>query len=158
MDLKTARYSFMKPAMMGFVLADVSREEILKWEKILKEMGILFQIKDDFLGTFGEEKTIGKPVDSDIKEGKKTLIVEEFLNKCSDKEKKRFYSFFGKRQLGQKDFLWFKTLLFKYKVFDELKEQIIKSAKEIEKKLDLFFSKKYLTNLLKEILVKITRI
>jgi len=158
MELKTARYSFMRPAMMGFNLAEAPEKEILQWEKILREIGILFQIKDDFVGTFGDEKIIGKPIDSDIKEGKKTLITKEFLQRCNNKEKERLYSFFGKGKLRQEDFLWYKKLLFKYKIFNELKEQIIKNAEETEKKLDLYLSKKLLTELLKEILVEIVHI
>lgn len=158
MDLKTARYSFVRPAMIGFCLAGAPEKEILKWEKILKEIGILFQVKDDFLGTFGDEEVIGKPIDSDVKEGKKTLIVEDFLKKCDDKEKVRFYSFFDKRELKKEDFLWYKKLLFKYKIFDELKQQIIRKTKKIDKNLNLYLTKKPLSKLLKEILVKIAHI
>lgn len=157
-DLKTARYSFVRPAMIGFRLAGAPEKEILKWEKILREIGILFQVKDDFLGTFADEEAIGKPIDSDVKEGKKTLIVEDFLKKCDDKEKARFYSFFGKKELKKEDFLWYKKLLFKYKIFNELKQQIIGKTKNIDKKLNLYFPKKPFTKLLKEILVKIAHI
>jgi geranylgeranyl pyrophosphate synthase len=141
--------------VIGLTLADVGEKEILKWQKILKEIGILFQIKDDFLGTFGEEKLIGKPINSDLKEGKRTLIVEEFLKRCSGKEKERFYSFFGKRQLNQLDFLWYENLLFKYKIFNELRRHIIKKSKDIKTELYSYFPKKTLTKLLVEILNKI---
>lgn len=155
MELKTAGYSFVKPALIGFSLANISQKQIKKWIKILKEIGVLFQVKDDFLGTFGKEKKIGKPVDSDVKEGKKTLIVEEFLKKASFKEKERFYRFFGKEKINKEDFLWYKKLLVKYKIFDELKGWTIKDLQKIKTKLYFYFPKQALTKLLFEILDKI---
>lgn len=56
-------------------------------EKVLKELsiygtnlGIIFQIIDDILGTFGDEKITGKPADGDIREGKKTCLLIDALN------------------------------------------------------------------------------
>src|SRR3989338_8126192 len=94
MELKTARYSFIKPATISLNLSIVDKQEIKRWEEVLRETGILFQIKDDLDGTFADEKSLGKPTDSDIKEGKNTLIIKKFLEKSNDEEKKYFYSFF----------------------------------------------------------------
>src|SRR3989339_901606 len=99
MEFKTARYSFVKPAIIALSLAQVDKNEVERWEEILRKAGILFQIKDDFDGTFADEKSLGKPIDSDIKEGKSTLVVEKFLKKSNNEEKKHFYSFFGKIDL-----------------------------------------------------------
>lgn len=154
MELKTARYSFIRPVTIGLSLAIGEEKEIIRWKKILREIGILFQIKDDFVGTFGDEKSIGKPTDSDIKEGKNTLIVKKFLERCTAKEKIKFLSFFGKRQINKENFLWYKNILFKLGIFNELKHQTIEKAKKIDKKLNLCFSKKPLTKLLKKILIQ----
>lgn len=155
MELKTARYTFIKPAVIALHLAKANEKEIKQWEEILRETGILFQIKDDFDGTFADEKSLGKPVDSDVKEGKNTLIVKKFLGKSNNEEKKRFYSLFGKQNLKKEDLIWYKKVLVEYKIYDEIKEQIISKSTEIEKKLNLYFSDKILTQLMKEILIKI---
>ena len=47
-------------------------------------LGIIFQIIDDILGTFGDEKTTGKPTDGDIREGKKTCLLITALNDLED--------------------------------------------------------------------------
>lgn len=157
MELKTARYSFVKPAIIALSLAQADKKEVEKWEEILREVGILFQIKDDFDGTFANEKTLGKPTDSDIKEGKNTLLIKKFLEKSNNKEKERFYSFFGKQNFKKEDFIWYKKTLVEYKVYDEIKEKIISKLTKIENKLNLYFPNKILTQLMKEIFIKIKK-
>lgn len=155
MELKTARYSFVKPAMIALNLVQVNKKEIEKWQEILKKTGILFQIKDDFEGTLANEKTLGKSTDSDIKEGKNTLLTKKFLEKSNNIEKEHFYSFFGKQSFKKKDLLWYKKILIKYKVDDEIKHKIVNESIEIENKLNLYFPDKILTQLMKEIFIKI---
>ncbi|GAG67916.1 unnamed protein product, partial [marine sediment metagenome] len=44
-------------------------------------LGIIFQMIDDILGTFGDEKITGKPTNGDIREGKKTCLLIDALEK-----------------------------------------------------------------------------
>ena len=66
-------------------------------------LGIIFQIKDDILGTFGDEKKTGKPADSDIKEGKKTCLLIEALNKLDKKSKKTLSQIMEKELISDED-------------------------------------------------------
>ena len=68
---KTAGYTFVLPIKLAYVLANINSNE---FEDYCYNLGMIFQIKDDYLGLFGDEKTIGKPVGSDIIEGKKTIF------------------------------------------------------------------------------------
>jgi geranylgeranyl diphosphate synthase type I len=95
---KTARYTFSLPFLMGSTLAQAPADEIEKLEKIGEITGILFQLRDDELDIFGDEKEIGKPVGSDIKEGKKTLYYH-YLYELSGKEEKEVLD----RTLGNPD-------------------------------------------------------
>ena len=155
MELKTARYSFIKPVFIALSLADVNSKIIEKWTKFLKEIGILFQMKDDFEGLFGEEKNIGKPVDSDIKEGKQTLLIQQLLKRINQNEKKRFNSFFGKKTIATEDFRWLKKTMMKYKIPSHFQQEIIRRSEKIKKNIDIFFPKKEITKLINEILDKI---
>jgi len=153
MELKTARYSFIKPAIIALNLVNIDKKDVKKWEEILKETGILFQIKDDLEGTFADEKTLEKPTDSDIKERKSTLIIEKFLKKSNNKEKEHFYSFFGKQNFKKEELIWYKKTLVRYKIYDEIKEEIINGSNKIKNKLNRHFPNKKLTKLMKEIII-----
>ena len=49
--------------------------------------GIAFQLQDDILGILADEKKLGKPVGSDIREGKRTVIVYHALAEANRSEK-----------------------------------------------------------------------
>ncbi len=73
-EYKTAHYTVMLPLLMGAILAGASDDVLASIRGYAVPIGIAFQIQDDILGLFGEESLLGKPVDSDLKEGKKTLL------------------------------------------------------------------------------------
>ncbi len=70
---KTASYTVSLPLMAGAVLAEQSEELVVQLNELGKTLGLIFQIKDDELGLFGDEQKTGKPVGADVREGKKTL-------------------------------------------------------------------------------------
>lgn len=73
-EFKTAHYTIMLPLLMGAILAGAPEAALAAIRGYAVPIGIAFQIQDDILGLFGEEDLLGKPVDSDLKEGKKTLL------------------------------------------------------------------------------------
>jgi len=54
-------------------------------------LGIIFQIIDDILGTFGDEKVTGKPTDGDIREGKKTCLLIHALASLNQQDFKQLF-------------------------------------------------------------------
>ncbi len=115
MEYKSARYSVARPLKMGAVLAGAT----VKSSNILYEygrhLGIAFQLQDDILGVFGDEEKFGKPIDSDIKEGKTTLLVLGTLDALRkdgrEVELQRFLSILGNPALTPEDFEWVKSLM-----------------------------------------------
>jgi geranylgeranyl diphosphate synthase type II len=73
--LKTAVYSFEKPLQAGAVLAGGSEELIELLGEIGRCLGIAYQIVDDLLGVFGDEKRTGKTTLGDLREGKRTVPI-----------------------------------------------------------------------------------
>ncbi|MCL2859652.1 MAG: polyprenyl synthetase family protein [Oscillospiraceae bacterium] len=95
---KTAYYTIIGPLQVGASLAGVKNERLLVLEKFGKLAGIMFQIQDDILGIFGDEKTIGKPITSDIKEGKSTILSMHTLKKLNENQKKEFKKIYGNNE------------------------------------------------------------
>jgi len=55
-------------------------------------IGLAFQIQDDYLDVISDEENLGKPVGSDITEGKMTLMVVHALSNASDDDKNEIVS------------------------------------------------------------------
>lgn len=72
--LKTSIYSIVGPFILGMILSNSKDKEIERFKNLLEPIGISFQIKDDILGIFSDNNTIGKSVVSDIEEFKQTIL------------------------------------------------------------------------------------
>lgn len=75
MNDKTAVYSFAAPLRAGALLAGAGPEAETELAEIGRMLGFVYQLRDDLLGVFGSAAALGKPVDSDLREGKRTLLV-----------------------------------------------------------------------------------
>ncbi len=94
-ELKTAAYTFEGPLLIGASLAGASGKDKDILSKIAVPLGKAFQLQDDLLDLFGDSK-LGKPIGSDIKEGKKTLLILKALEGASDPDKEFLNSILGK--------------------------------------------------------------
>ena len=56
------------------IIANKSKKEKFFLGKLGEEIGLLFQLTDDFLDIKGNKKLVGKPTKKDKKKGKSTLI------------------------------------------------------------------------------------
>lgn len=101
--LKTAKYTFECPLQLGAILQGTSPEFLDSLSEYAIPVGIAFQIRDDILGIFGEEKKLGKPVGSDIREGKQTLLLTKALEKASPAQRKRITGLVGKSTVTRAD-------------------------------------------------------
>ncbi|MEM1525672.1 MAG: polyprenyl synthetase family protein [Ignisphaera sp.] len=88
---------FAASAAIGSTLAGAHEKLVQKLQNTMIYAGIAFQIRDDILGLVGDEKILGKPVYSDIREGKMTILVIHALNKAKDDEKKKILFALGNR-------------------------------------------------------------
>lgn len=60
--------------ILGCIAAGASEEKISSASRFAYNLGIAFQIKDDLLDVFGDEKKLGKPIGSDAENDKKTYV------------------------------------------------------------------------------------
>ena len=95
---KTSSYTFDSPLRIGALLAGAKKEQIAPLANYAINLGMAFQLQDDILGLFGDQKLFGKPIGSDFREGKTTLLSlkTEELTKGQDIE-------FVKKMLGNQD-------------------------------------------------------
>ena len=75
----------MAGAMIGKNQLEMD-EQIIGLKDFCSLCGTAFQVRDDILGLIGKKESLGKPVGSDIREGKKTLLVKEALSNASESE------------------------------------------------------------------------
>lgn len=149
---KTARYTFSLPLMLAAHLAKQPPTIIKHLSQIGKKIGLIFQMRDDYLGIFGDNKKIGKPILSDIREGKKTIFYYYLIKnkQLGADEKKLLKNCLANKQISQKNSVALQKL-FEKNSLPEIDQQIKKLECET---LDLIadLNNEKLEKLLKEIL------
>ena len=71
---------------MGAIVAGASFEDQQKCYDFGKNLGIAFQLQDDYLDAFGDPNTFGKQVGGDILENKKTYLFLKALEFSSNED------------------------------------------------------------------------
>jgi geranylgeranyl diphosphate synthase type I len=90
-----------KSVLIGANYAEADNKYYQNLSNYAKNLGIIFQIIDDILGTFGDEEITGKPTDGDIREGKKTCLLIEALNVLDENKKKRILNLVGNDKVSK---------------------------------------------------------
>jgi geranylgeranyl diphosphate synthase type II len=80
---------------MGAMIANASEEDAVKIYNFGLNLGIAFQLQDDYLDTFGDFEIFGKNIGGDIKENKKTFLFIKALEVCESVEKKQLLEFYN---------------------------------------------------------------
>lgn len=97
--LKTAYYTLVGPLQIGATLANAKPHHLKSLENYGIPLGIAFQLQDDILGMFGDVAKLGKPVDSDIKEGKNTILNTQALKRVGLKERNKLIAMWGNKNI-----------------------------------------------------------
>jgi len=95
-ELKTAAL-FEKAARMGAVYANGTDEQIEILGRFGLTAGLAFQIVDDIIGTFGDSNKTGKPNDSDLREGKKTILLIKAIERADNQQREILSGIVGNR-------------------------------------------------------------
>jgi octaprenyl-diphosphate synthase len=74
---------------LGAILGGASPEQEKALGRYGHDLGMAFQIVDDVLDLTASEDVLGKPVASDLREGKVTMAVIHALERCTPDERKK---------------------------------------------------------------------
>lgn len=119
--LKTSEYTGILPLSLGATLAGMQNESILKATRLFgQNLGWIFQIQDDILGLFGDDKLTGKSNMNDLIRGKNTLLVARLVKSLPKIEKDFFYTIFSHPNATAQDIDKVRTLIQNTGVLEEV--------------------------------------
>lgn len=136
-SLKTARYTFDCPMVVGAILAGAQPKDIQRLSEIGLLIGQAFQIQDDMIGIFDSQKNIGKSILSDIAESKKTILVCHAYKTLPLPKRKKFMKHFTKVKKSYSDLVAIRKIFIeagslRYSL-QEIKKRLERSQKILNK-------------------------
>lgn len=100
---KTAEYTISEPISIGAILAGADEKKLKAIKDFGIPLGIAFQIRDDEMGMFSTEEALGKPVDSDLRESKVTILIVKAFEKAVGEDLRFLKYAFGNKNLSIKE-------------------------------------------------------
>jgi geranylgeranyl diphosphate synthase type II len=98
--LKTASYSFIGPLTTGAMLAGASSTMINEMARLGEVLGCAFQLADDLIGVFGDPAVTGKSTTGDLSEGKRTYLLQQTFQSCTEADTAVLNRLIGKPSLS----------------------------------------------------------
>ena len=117
-------------AKSGAIIGGGRAAQVKKLDQFAYYAGLSFQIMDDVLGLTSEEKVLGKPIGSDIRKGKRTLITIHALTHANNNQRKQILAGLGNSKASLSELKDIE------RIFQSLKsiDYAIIQAKRLEKK------------------------
>jgi octaprenyl-diphosphate synthase len=134
---KTA-YLFSGCARIGAVLGKATSEQQSALERYGLSVGLAFQTVDDILDFSSSSKVLGKPVVSDLKEGKVTLPLVYAMEKCSPAEARLIETVLREREFQTVSREEILALLDKYQTIERARNLARRFAAEAHSELQCF--------------------
>lgn len=135
---KTTIYTYENPLFIGAILAGLTGEVFEILHDYSMDGGVAFQLQDDILGVFGDSEITGKSDDSDLLQGKRTLLVLKALELGNEKQKEAIKKIWGNRkaekeeiELAKKAIVDSGSLDYNKKISRELAEKAAKTAERL---------------------------
>ncbi len=83
-------------ARVGALAGGGKADQVRRLGRYAYYAGLAFQVIDDYLGVTADEAVLGKPVGSDLREGKKTLILIHALTHATDAQRQQVSAVIGR--------------------------------------------------------------
>lgn len=133
---------------MGAIVAGASTSDCKAMYEFGRNLGIAFQLQDDYLDAFGDPKTFGKQVGGDILENKKTFLYLKSLEQGVKEDRESLLHLYSiKPEDGSTKVETAKSIFVESGAVDATKKEILaytQKAFECLNNLDLSETKKHL--------------
>jgi geranylgeranyl diphosphate synthase type I len=129
---------FKACAEIGAIVGGANKVDVEGLGSFAWNAGIAFQIVDDILGATADEETLGKPVGSDLREGKKTLIVVHALENASPGERKAILKVLGVENADPRDIEAANSALISTGAIDYAKKRATEYVRNSKESLEAF--------------------
>lgn len=120
---KSSRYTIGHPLLLGAILAGAEEGLQKTLSRYAIPLGRAFQIHDDILGTFGSLKEVGKPTNSDIREGKQTILFYLARQRANPTEGQVLEAVLGNPRATSNEVQQVKEIILKTGALQEAREQ-----------------------------------
>lgn len=115
---------------MGADIAGVDEKETEKIYDFGLNLGLAFQLQDDYLDTFGDQATFGKQIGGDIIENKKTFLYLKALEVCNEVDKQRLLEIYNSNDTSNEKVAEVTNLFKRNKIAEITKAEIEKYSNQ----------------------------
>ena len=119
---------------MGAILADASDEDAENLYKFGEQIGLAFQLQDDYLDVYGDTKVFGKEIGGDITSNKKTYMLINAFNLANDTQRAELQKWVDAEEFDRKEKVAAVTRLYNEIGIDKLAQDKIAYYFEQSKK------------------------
>ena len=154
-DYKTAYYTFACPLSSGAILAGAKQNQIDRLFQYGINLGRAFQIKDDLLSIFNNEKTIKKSALADLKEAKKTLLIWHAYRHANKRNQQAIKRIFTKNDVDKTDLLKIRTILISTGTLEYARKKISSLIKKAQASIEKSKMKKRYKKFIKDFTEKL---
>ena len=88
---------------MGAIIAGASDTDAEALYSFGRNLGVAFQLQDDYLDAFGDPETFGKQVGGDIIENKKTILYLKAVDSATIKDRQVLTDLFARKPENPKE-------------------------------------------------------
>ena len=138
MIVKKTAVLFQSSCEIGGICAGAKKQQVKFLKSYGFNLGIAFQIQDDILDIFGEEKKFGKKIGKDIEEKKGgNIVIFHALKELSKSDQKKVQTFLKKEKISKSDIKKGIELIKKTSALKKSQEKGQKFVNQAKKQLKL---------------------
>ncbi len=119
---------------IGAILADADEEDQQNLYKFGEQIGLAFQLQDDYLDVYGDEKVFGKAIGGDITSNKKTYMLINAFQKANETQRAELEKWVSAKDFDRKEKVAAVTRLYNEIGIDKLAQAKIEEYFESSRK------------------------